>query len=657
MPDRSDEQGILRGGKIFVYHAVGGGFNRVKYADIIEKSPTTKKEIGIRMEERKMTKALLTGNEAVARGAFEAGVRFASAYPGTPSTEILENIAGYKDDILAEWAPNEKVALEAAFGASVAGARSLAAMKHVGVNVAADPLFTIAYTGVNGGLVLITADEPGHFSSQNEQDNRNYAKAAKIALFEPSDSRESKDMLIEAFRVSETYDTPVLFRMTTRVCHGKGIVELADRAEIPFRAYEKNIKKYIPVPAFVTHMRERVEERMKALRDYSEKSPFNFAEYNDTGKGREKTGVIASGISYRYAKEVFGDSVSYLKLGFTNPLPEKLIADFASQFDTLYVIEENDPYIEEKVRMLGFNPKGYDFFPYTGEMTSDVIRKAVFGETKAAIEYDESKVVARPPALCAGCPHRGFFYELGKRKNILMSGDIGCYALAFAEPYNAMDISLCMGASFSMGHGAQQVFDMKPKEKAAEGMRVIACLGDSTFFHTGIGSLINTAYNGSKTISVILDNRITGMTGHQQNPGTGYTLQGKETKDLDIPALVRACGINHIFLVDPNDLAAVKKTLDDAIALDEASAIITRWPCVLKKLSKADKAEFPGVFTDKAKVDTDACIGCKACMKSGCPSLSFNKEAKKATIDPASCVNCGVCGQICPVGAIGKEEN
>jgi indolepyruvate ferredoxin oxidoreductase alpha subunit len=597
---------------------------------------------------------LLTGNEAVAQGAWEAGVRFASAYPGTPSTEILENIARY-EDVLAEWAPNEKVALEAAFGASVAGARSLAAMKHVGVNVAADPLFTIAYTGVSGGLVLVTADEPGHFSSQNEQDNRNYAKAAKIPMLEPSDSNESKDMIKEAFRISEEYDTPVLFRMTTRVCHGKSIVEINARDEVTIKEYEKDIHKYIPVPAFVTDMRRRVEERMLRLKDYSENTPLNFAEYNKLSvtDADTKMGVIASGISYRYAKEVFGETASYLKLGFTNPLPEKKITDFASRFEELYVIEENDPYIEDKVRMLGFDPRGYNLFPYAGEMTADVIRRAITGKTNPVIDYDREKVVPRPPALCAGCPHRGFFYRLGKRKNIIMNGDIGCYSLSFAPPYNAMDTSLCMGAGFSMAHGIQQVIDMK--NDADE--RVVAFLGDSTFFHTGINSLINTTYNGSRTVSVILDNRITGMTGHQQNPGTGFTLKGKETKELDIEALVRACGINHIFKIDPNRLDEVDKALDEALALDEPSVIITRWPCVLKKLSIEDRDEFAGVFQSKCSVVAEKCIGCKLCTQTGCPAISIDRNIKKAVIDRTSCVGCEVCEQVCPKQAIEKEVN
>jgi indolepyruvate ferredoxin oxidoreductase alpha subunit len=358
--------------------------------------------------------------------------------------EILENVATYKDDILAEWATNEKVALEAAIGASIAGARSLAAMKHVGVNVAADPLFTFAYTGVNGGLVLITADEPGQHSSQNEQDNRNYAKFAKIPMFEPSDSQESKDMIKAAFAISEEYDTPVLLRMTTRVCHSKGIVECVDREEVAIKDYVKDVKKYVSVPANARLMRIKVENRMEKLKEVVNKSPFNRIEWNDT-----KVGVIASGMCYCYAKEVFGDTASYLKLGFTNPMPTEIIKEFASKVEKLYVIEENDPFIEEVVRILGFDCYGKNLFPYNGEMTPDVIRKAVFGETNSVIEYDTNKAVSRPPTLCAGCPHRGFFYELGKKKNVLVSGDIGCYTLGFSEPYNAMDLTVCMGASLT----------------------------------------------------------------------------------------------------------------------------------------------------------------------------------------------------------------
>ncbi|MEK6265426.1 MAG: indolepyruvate ferredoxin oxidoreductase subunit alpha [Clostridium sp.] len=591
-------------------------------------------------------KKLLTGNEAIARGAYEAGVRFASAYPGTPSTEILENIALYKEDILAEWATNEKVAVEAVIGASFAGARSIAAMKHVGLNVAADPLFTNAYTGVNGGLVIVSGDEPGMHSSQNEQDNRNYARFAKIPMFEPSDSQEAKDMINDAFEISEKYDAPVLFRITTRLCHSKGIVQCEDRREVPLKEYVKDITKYIPVPAHSTKLRVKVEERLNKLEEFSNNTPLNYIELNDT-----KIGVVASGCSYKFAKEVFGDNVSYLKLGFTNPLPKAMMKDFASKVDKIYVIEENDPIMENELKMMGIECFGKNTFPYNGEMTPDVIRKSVYGKSEATIEYDECKVVARPPTLCAGCPHRGFFYEISKRKNTVISGDIGCYTLGFAEPYNAMDWSVCMGASISMGHGAQQVFNMKKDNET----RVVSVLGDSTFFHTGINSLLDVVYNKGNSINVILDNRITGMTGHQENPGTGYTLQGLETEMVDIEAIVKACGIKNVRVVNPNDLKEMKETIDWAYALNEASVIITRWPCVLKKFSKEDKEEFAGAFQGNCVVDEDKCIGCKKCIKTGCPAISFDKTTKKSSIDKGPCVSCGICEQVCPVGAISKE--
>lgn len=592
-------------------------------------------------------KLLMTGNEAIARGAYEAGVKYASAYPGTPSTEILENIAMYKDSILAEWAPNEKVALEASIGGSIAGARTLACMKHVGVNVAADPLFTFAYTGVNGGMILVSADEPGMHSSQNEQDNRNYAKFAKIGLFEPSTSQEAKDMIKEAYKVSEKYDTPILYRVTTRLCHSKGIVNCVDREEIKIKGYVKDVKKRVTVPAHARNLRIEVEKRLDKLKEYSNTTELNFMEINNN-----EIGIISSGVCYTYAKEVFKDNASYLKLGFTNPMPDKKIKEFANKVKKIYVIEENDKFIEDQVKSMGIDVIGKDIFPYTGEMTPDVIRKAIFNENKETIKYNEDLVVGRPPTLCSGCPHRGFFYEIGKRKNVMISGDIGCYSLGFASPYNALDSIVCMGASLSVGHGAQQVFNMKENNN----MRVVGVLGDSTFFHTGINSLIDIAYNKSNTISVILDNRITGMTGHQQNPGTGYTLQGKEVKEIDIEKLVLACGIKNVKTIDPNNLEQVNKTLDWALELDEPSVIITRWPCVLKKLSIKDKKEFEGVFKEKCDVDKKLCIGCKLCIKSGCPSISFDKENKKAFIDKTSCVGCEVCSQICPKQAIYKGD-
>ena len=591
-------------------------------------------------------KLLMTGNEAIARGAYEAGVKFASAYPGTPSTEILENVAIYKENIVAEWATNEKVALEAAIGGSIAGARTMASMKHVGVNVAADPLFTFSYIGVNGGMVLITADEPGMHSSQNEQDNRNYAKFAKIAMFEPATSQEAKDMFKEAFEISEKYDTPVLFRVTTRLCHSKGIVECSDRVEVPIKEYIKNPQKNLTVPAHARVRRVDIEERMKKLLDYSNNTHLNNYEMNDT-----KIGIVASGICYTYAKEVFKDDASYMKLGFTNPMPIDKIKEFASKVDEIYVIEENDPFIEEQLKANNIKCHGKDIFPSYGEMTPDVIRKALFGKTNDTIEYNKELVVNRPPGLCAGCPHRGFFYELGKRKNVMVTGDIGCYTLGFAPPYNAMDTTICMGASLSSAHGAQKVFNMKENNK----MRVVGVLGDSTFFHTGINSLLDVVYNKGNSISVILDNRITGMTGHQQNPGTGYTLQGDVTSEVNIEELVKACGVKHIRTINPNNLSQVKETLDWAFNLEEPSVIITRWPCALKKFSKQDIEEFNNPFTSKCSVDTDKCIGCRLCMKTGCPAISFKSKEKLVCIDKNQCVGCEVCSQVCPKDAISKE--
>lgn len=593
-------------------------------------------------------KLLMTGNEAIARGAYEAGVRFASAYPGTPSTEILENVATYKEDIVAEWATNEKVALEAAIGGSIAGARTMASMKHVGVNVAADPLFTFSYTGVNGGMVLITADEPGMHSSQNEQDNRNYAKFAKIAMFEPSTSQEAKDMLKEAFEISEKYDTPVLFRVTTRLCHSKGIVECSDRVEVPIKEYIKNPKKNLTVPAHARVRRVEIDDRMSKLLEYSNNTHLNNYEINDT-----KIGIVASGMCYTYAKEVFKDDASYMKLGFTNPLPMEKIKKFASKVDNVYVIEENDPFIEEQLKANNIKCHGKDIFPSYGELTPDVIRKSVFGKTNDTIDYNKDLVVNRPPGLCAGCPHRCFFYELGKRKNVMITGDIGCYTLGFAPPYNAMDTTICMGASLSSGHGAQKVFNMKENNK----IRVVGVLGDSTFFHTGINSLLDVVYNKGNSISVILDNRITGMTGHQQNPGTGYTLQGNVTSEVNIEELVKACGVKHIRTINPNNLSQVKESLDWAFELDEPSVIIARWPCALKKFSKQDIEEFNNPFTSKCSVNTDKCIGCKLCMKIGCPAISFKSEEKMVSIDSNKCVGCEVCSQVCPKDAISKERN
>ena len=591
-------------------------------------------------------KKLMTGNEAVARGAYEAGVKFASAYPGTPSTEILENIALYKEDIKAEWAPNEKVAVESAAGASIAGARTVASMKHVGLNVAADPLFTIAYTGVNGGFVIITADEPGQHSSQNEQDNRNYAKSAKIPMLEPSDSQEAKDMIKKAFEISEKYDTPVLYRLTTRLCHSKSIVECNERKEVGIKEYVKDANKYVTVPAVSRKLRVKVEERLKKLIDYSNTTEFNYMEINNS-----KVGVIVSGMCFNFAKEVFKESVSYLKLGFTFPMPDEKIKEFSSEVDKIYIIEENDGFIEEHVKSLSIECYGKNTFPPYGEMTPDIIREAVTGKTFEHLDINEELLIPRPPTFCPGCPHRGLFYELGKRKDVVVTGDIGCYTLGFSAPYNSMDCCVCMGASLGSGHGAQQVFNMVEGNKK----RVVGVLGDSTFFHTGINGLFDVIYNKGNSISIILDNRITGMTGHQQNPGSGYTLQGEKTTEISIEEIVKACKVKNVRVINPNKLSEVNDALDWALSNKEASVIITRWPCALKKFSPQDIEEFNNPFKDRCTIVEDLCIGCKKCTKTGCPAISYNKENKKAIIDKNQCLGCEVCAQVCPKEAIIKE--
>lgn len=588
-------------------------------------------------------KKFLTGNEAVARGAYEAGVTFASAYPGTPSTEILENIGPYKDAIVAQWAPNEKVALETVIGASVAGARSLAAMKHVGVNVAADPLFTIGYTGVTGGLVLVSADDPGCHSSQNEQDNRYYSKFAKIACIEPSDSQECKDFVKEAFQISEDFDVPVLFRMTTRVCHSKGLVEFEERQEVEMKPYVKQANKYIAAPATARRLHPIVEEKLIRLEEFSNTTPLNRIEWNDS-----KIGIVTSGVAYTYAKEIFGDDANYLKIGFSHPLPMKKIKEFSEKVDTLYVIEELEPYMEEQMKAAGIDCIGKEKITNVGELNPDIIKKALLNTEVATIKMDESKIVGRPPTLCAGCPHRGFFYELSKKKNVMVTGDIGCYTLGSAEPLNAVDTVICMGASISMGHGAQKAFEKNGVDK-----KVVAVIGDSTFMHTGINSLIDVAYNKGNTVNVILDNRITAMTGHQENPGTGFTLQGDPTQQIDIENLVKAIGIEHVTKVNPLKLNEVSDALNDAFEYEGPSVIITRWPCALKKYSQQDIVEF-GALGSKCIVVEDKCRGCRICTKTGCPSISFDTDKKKAFIDPMMCVGCEVCLQSCPFDAIEK---
>ena len=588
-------------------------------------------------------KKLLTGNEAVAQGALEAGISYACAYPGTPSTEILEKIAEFKKDIIAEWAPNEKVALECVVGATISGTRSLCAMKMVGVNVAADPLFSFAYSGVNAGMMLISADDPGVHSSQNEQDNRYYAKFAKIAMLEPSDSMEAKEMVKAAMEISEKFDTPVLFRMTTRICHSKSLVEIGTRHAVEKKEYVKNTPKYDLVPVNSRRLHIVLEDKLKKLEEFSNTTPLNF-EINN----HRKIGIISAGVAYQYACDVFGDSASYLKLGFTFPLPMNKIRKFADQVETLYVIEELEPFMEEQIKAAGIKCIGKEKIPNIGELNPNIIAKALLGIEPVLIDFSSKDIPNRPPVLCAGCPHRGFTYELSKIKNVMITGDIGCYSLGGAEPLNAKDTTLCMGASISMGHGAQKAFDQAGVEK-----RVISTIGDSTFFHTGINSLMHVAYNRSRTITCILDNRITGMTGHQQNPGTGFTLQGIPTKMADIAGIVKAIGIDQVRTVNPLNLKEVRETFQWALALDEPSVIIARWPCALKKYSDADIEEF-GPLSGKCKIDPKKCTGCRQCVRTGCPALIYDKETKLVSIDDNQCVGCEVCLQVCKFDAIEK---
>lgn len=586
-------------------------------------------------------KKLLTGNEAVARGAYEAGAIFASAYPGTPSTEILENIVQYKNDIYCEWAPNEKVAMEAAIGAAIAGGRSLVTMKHVGVNVAADPLFTFGYTGTNGGFVLVSADDPGMHSSQNEQDNRNYAKFARIMMLEPSDSQEAKDYTAKAFELSEKYDTPVLLRLTTRICHSKSSVEFDNRKDVEVKKYERNIPKYIATPANGKVLRVELEERIKRLTEFSNTTELNSAEYNDT-----KIGVISSGVAYQYAKEVFGDSASFLKLGCTFPMPMAKIKEFADKVDTLYIIEELDGFIEEQLKIEGIDCIGKERIPAIGELNPDIVRKAVLDKENDTISVDV-KAVGRPPTMCAGCPHRGIFYVLSKKKDLMITGDIGCYTLGSADPLNAMDTCICMGASISAGHGAAKIF-----ERNGDKTKVAAVIGDSTFFHSGVTGLMDIVYNKGNCTTIVLDNRITGMTGHQENPGTGYTLMGDKTAEVDIPALCKAVGLKdeNIFVVNPINIAETEKAVDDALNCTEPSVIITKWPCALKRFSEEDKRDYD-LDRNICKVDEEKCKACKICIKTGCPAISFDE---KATINPDMCTGCDVCLQVCPFDAIEK---
>ena len=582
-------------------------------------------------------KLLMTGNEAIARGAWEAGVHYASAYPGTPSTEILENLSGYKE-IYSEWAPNEKVALESAIGASFAGGRAVASMKHVGMNVAADPLFTSAYTGVNGGLMVISADDPGLHSSQDEQDNRYYARAAKIAMLEPSDSQEAKDFVKAALELSQQYDMPVMMRLTTRVCHSKSVVELAEgRTEVPFVPYVKK-DKFNPVPAISKQLHSKVERNLNKLREYANTTSLNHILW-----GGKKVGIVSAGAAFQYAREIYGDSASYLKLGLTFPLPIEKIREFASQVEQLIVIEELEPIMETEIRAAGIDCIGKDKIPNEGELNPDILRKALLGEVHESIDYDASVVANRPPVMCAGCPHRGFFHELHKLKNTIFVSDIGCYGLA------PKDIAICMGGGFSVAHGAQKVFNME-----GSGKRCVGMMGDSTFFHSGMTSMLEAVYNRSNVLLVVLDNRITGMTGHQENPGSGFTLSGEATNCTNIAEVASALGVKHVKTINPLKLDEVKSALEWGMSFDEPAVLITRWPCVLKKLSQADRDEF-GSYKAVNIIDPDKCIGCKACVKTGCPALEYHPDTKKVTIDRGQCVGCDICTQVCPKNAISRE--
>ena len=577
-------------------------------------------------------KTLMLGNEAVARGLYEAGCTFVSSYPGTPSTEITEYAAKYPE-IYAEWAPNEKVAMEAAFGASLAGSRSFCGMKHVGLNVAADPLFTIAYTGVNAGMIIGVADDAGMHSSQNEQDSRHYAKSAKIPMLEPSDSAEALAFTKAAYELSERFDTPVLLKMCTRIAHSQSVVEPSERPEPVKKPYEKNGAKYIMMPGNAKKRHPVVEERTRALIEYAETSPLNRVE---PGKDR-KMGIITSSTSYQYVKEVCGDTYPVLKLGMIWPLPEKLILDFAASVDALTVVEELDGFIEAHCRSLGLSPTGKDVFPAIDEFNQNLVA-AKLGQPATVGPKLEEAIPARPPVMCAGCPHRGMFYTLAKNKCTVM-GDIGCYTLGAVAPLNAIDTTICMGASVSGLHGFN-----KANGGESEG-RTVAVIGDSTFMHSGMTGLVNISYNESNSTVVILDNSITGMTGHQQNPTTGYNLKGDPCTKIDLESFCRAVGIQRVRVVDPYDLAACDQAVKEELAAKEPSVIISRRPCALLKYVK-----HPGPIT----ADTDKCVGCKSCMKIGCPAISV--VDKKVVIDNTLCTGCGVCQQLCKFDALGGKK-
>ena len=582
-------------------------------------------------------KRLLIGNEAVAWGLYNGGLNVVSSYPGTPSTEITEFLAKH-DDIHAEWAPNEKVAMETAFGASLAGSRAACAMKHVGLNVAADPLFTLSYTGVTGGLVICVADDPAMHSSQNEQDSRHYAIAAKVPMLEPSDSAEAYAFAKSAFKLSEEYDTPVILRMCTRIAHSQCLVDVGERENVPLKEYVKQPAKFIMMPGYAKVRHPLVEQRTKNLQALAEDCAYNTVE--DRGS---EIGIITSGCSYLYVKEVFGDSVSVLKIGMPNPLPEKMIRDFAARVKKLYVIEELDSVIENHVRALGIDCTGKELFSPLGEFSQQTIREAFrkegvsFGPAPEK-QGEAPQVPGRPPMMCSGCPHRGMFYTLAKN-HITVLGDIGCYTLGAVAPLNALDSTLCMGASVSGIHGFNLARGQETEKKT------VAVIGDSTFMHSGMTGLVNIAYNATNSTVIILDNSITGMTGHQQNPTTGYNIKGDPAAKVDLEALCRALGIQRVRVVDPYDLKACEQAVKEELAAEEPSVIISRRPCVLLKYVKA-KAPL--------RVDPEKCRSCKRCMGLGCPSVSMKDG--KARIDNTLCVGCGVCAQLCPFGAIGEVK-
>ncbi len=579
-------------------------------------------------------KQLMLGNAAAARGMYEAGCEFISSYPGTPSTEITEEAAKFKE-IYCEWAPNEKVALESAFGACLAGRRSFCGMKHVGLNVAADPLYTMSYTGVNAGLVVGVADDPGMHSSQNEQDSRHHAIASKIPMLEPSDSEEARSFASLAFELSEKFDTPILYKMCTRVAHSQSIVEPAERSVPEHKKYEKNIQKYVMAPANAIRRHPFVEQRMKDIEEWSCTSGINRVEKAASGSSLSDIGVITSSTSYQYTKEVLGDEVNILKLGMVNPLPAKMIRDFAKGLKKIIVIEELDPIIENFCRSLelGVEVHGKDMFPICGEFSQNIIARA-FGKKVDEGKKLEEQIPVRPPIMCAGCPHRGMFYALNKLK-VTVFGDIGCYTLGSVAPLSAMDVTLCMGASFSGVHGWNKSAGEENEKKT------VAVIGDSTFMHSGMTGLATIAYNQSNSTVIVLDNSITGMTGHQQNPTTGKNLYGNPAGRVDLEALAHAMGINRVRVVDPYNIAECEQAVKEELEVQEPSLIISRRPCALLKEVKPN----PPLVVDEAK-----CKSCKMCMKIGCPAIAMKNG--KAKIDPTLCVGCGVCSQMCKFDAL-----